>query len=171
MSARRFTGRNMDPNVPNSLKSSIGNIFLDTNVFISGLVSDTGASAAILYAAEAGAFLVFITPQITKEIRRVFIDKFNSPALFSHFQAFVDSLRPKMIKITSSEVSKITKYCYDKEDAPILAAAIKYKSYFLITLDKKAFKTELIEKKFFLKVVRPEEFMKIFRTMIGDQGY
>jgi hypothetical protein len=36
-------------------------VFIDTGVYISALISATGASHAIVYAAEAGAFTVYVS--------------------------------------------------------------------------------------------------------------
>lgn len=159
------------PLFPDTLNNSALKIFLDTNVYISALASDKGASDAISFAAEAGAFEVFISPEIIEEGQKTLIDKFDSPELFIRFQNFIKSFKPKITRVSKDETEKAAHFCYDINDVVILAAAIKSPANFLITLDKKAFKKKLIESKTGVVVVNPKEFMKIFRKIIGDFGH
>lgn len=160
--------KNKGTNPP--LFSVIG-IFLDTNVYISGLISSEGASNAILYAAEAGAFQVHITPFVILEAKEVLADRFKTPSAFDKFQELIDSMRPITVKVTENEVQSVYEHCNDLSDAPLLAVALKSKARYYITLDKKAFKIKRFRKPRHLTIVTPGEFMKILRRVIGDRGY
>lgn len=146
-------------------------IFLDTSVYISALLSDTGASDAILYAAEAGAFRLCISRWIFKEVQDILINKLKFPFLYQRFLVLINSIQSTSTSVSKKEVKAVYKYCKDLGDAPILAAAMKSGARYFVTLDKKSFKRNVFPVPNHLKIVPPGEFMKIFRRIIGDRGY
>lgn len=146
-------------------------IFLDTSVYISALLSDTGASDAILYAAEAGGFELCVSRWVYREAEDILVNKFKLPGLYQRFQLLMDSIRPAMASVSKEEVKGVYKHCRDLNDTPMLAAALKSKSRYFITLDKKSFKQNIFPAPNHLKIVSPGEFMKVFRRLINEKGY
>jgi putative PIN family toxin of toxin-antitoxin system len=145
-------------------------IFIDTSVYISGLISETGASSAIIFASEAGAFEVHVNPQVLIEAREVLVGKFKSQESFIRFQKALEALRPVPVTVSDEETLTVLIHCNDPADAPMLASALKSGARYFITLDKKSFKRRVFGKPNHLKVITPGEFMKLFRRLIGERG-
>lgn len=146
------------------------NVFIDTSVYISGLLSPFGASFAILQAAEADALRVYISTEILLESHRVFTKKLVKPDLFRKFQEIINSIRPIHMEATKEEVKLVYKYCNDFNDAPMLACALKSGSRYFITLDKKSFRRKVFTTPTHLKIIRPGEFIKIIKRIMGDKN-
>jgi len=52
-----------------------------------------------------------------------------------------------------------------------VSSALKSPIRYFITLDKKAFKRELLHREAGFRILNPGDFMKIFRKIIGDKDY
>jgi len=132
-------------------------LFFDSSALLSGLNSPTGGAGIILSAFLAGEFFICISNQVIEEVQRNIQSKF--PLLKDQLLNFLLA-RPKIIKQPSlKEIRKVYKLI-KSEDAPILAAAIKSKSDFLITWDKKHFlKKEVLLSVSFI-ICTPEEFLQ-----------
>ena len=59
-------------------------VVLDTNIFVSGLLSKTGLPAKILDAWRAGQYLLITSPPIVAEIRRVLEPLPDEEKIFHH---------------------------------------------------------------------------------------
>ena len=67
-------------------------VFLDSSVLISGVISQTGASSAILDLGEAGEIVIILSKGVLVETDMVFEKKF--PDLTEQFREFIKSLSP-----------------------------------------------------------------------------
>lgn len=138
-------------------------VFVDTSVLIAGLASVTGASATVLDLAEAGVIKLVISRQVVIEADRNVTAKL--PRMVERFRAFLQRLAPELEEDPSPEEIKTAAVLVHPKDASILAAALKSKADFLVTLDKKHFlsiKTRLHGQ---LKIVTPAEFIKRFEQV------
>ena len=134
-------------------------LFLDSSVLISALNSPIGASAKILNLAKEQKITLIISPYIIDETKRVIqkkLPKLKAP--------LIELEKENLLKISKDpnipKVKSALKIIKDPKDAPILAAAIKSKATFLITLDKKDFIDDKnVAKKSKLKILTPGDFI------------
>jgi len=138
-------------------------VFVDTNVLISGLASSTGASGAVLDLCEAEVIQMVISQQVIVEADRNVLAKV--PRLVNLFRKFIRDLKPLLIDDPRPSEVKEALAIVGQKDASILAAAVKGKVDFLVTLDKKHFLSSGARKGAKVAVVTPSEFLKIFENL------
>lgn len=136
-------------------------VFVDTHVLISGLLSSTGASAAILDLAEAEELIAVVSRQALVEADRVFLEKF--PDFVGRYRRFIKNLAPFLAADPSPGAVKAALEAIKTDDAPILAAAKAEKVQYLVTLDKKHFHTPRVRSFIPCPVVTPSELILEFR--------
>ena len=134
-------------------------VFLDSNVILSGLLSDKGAPRIIL------DVLSLHLPQLKgmtgeynlREIERNLVNKL--PALFPVYKKYLPKLNLKIIPLPPlKEIKNFSGQIADK-DTPVLASAIIAQADFLVTGDKKDFGKLKTEDKLPLKILSPSEFL------------
>lgn len=135
-------------------------IFIDTSVLYSACESRTGASAKILQLSRQDKIQGYISKYVIDEIKRNVSMKLNQIGKqrlnFYMLQTHLSIAE----SLTNEEIIKCEKVINEK-DAPILAAALKSKVNFLITLNTNDFMQQRI-KKFAktLKIMTPRDFIK-----------
>jgi predicted nucleic acid-binding protein len=134
-------------------------LFLDSNVILSGLLSDRGAPRIILDLLSLGLpFLMGSTGQYNlMEIERNL--KKRMPGIMPVYKRYLPLLNLTVMPMSKPEelrefFGKIT----DK-DIPVLVSAIKGKADFLITGDRRHFEKLKGVEKYQLKIVTPSEFI------------
>ncbi len=137
-------------------------VFLDTNVLIAGLASQTGASAAILDLGEAEEIRVVISRQVLVEADRVFSAKF--PALLQRYRRFIKSLAPLLADDPSPQAVRAAAKVIEPDDAPILAAAQQERVDYLVTLNTRHFMIPRVRAFLPAPIVTPAEFLSAFRV-------
>ncbi|MCB9771367.1 MAG: PIN domain-containing protein [Candidatus Omnitrophica bacterium] len=145
------------------MDTRVWQVFLDSSVIVSGMISQIGASSAILDLGEAGEIKIILSKGVLVETDRVFERKF--PALLGDFREFIKNLSPVVINDPTFHEIQVAKKVIDQGDAIILAAAKKVNLHSLISLDTKHFHTSKV--KLFLKapVLTPAQFLKEFRQI------
>jgi len=138
-------------------------VFLDSNVILSGLISDKGAPRIILDLFTLGLpFLQGLTGRYNIiEIERNLNKKL--PACIPVYSKYLPQLHLEIISLpTRREVRKYTGITAPK-DVPVLVSAIKGKADFLVTGDKKDF-LNLDEQQNPLpfKILNPADFLSQF---------
>ena len=136
-------------------------VFLDTNVLIAGLVSRTGASAAILDLGEAEEIIVVVSSQVLVEADRVFLAKF--PQLIERYRKFIKNLAPLLADDPPLRAVQAAAHVIDPDDAPILAAAKQEDVHYLVTLNTRHFATPRARGFLPARIVTPAEFLMAFR--------
>lgn len=133
-------------------------IFLDANVLYSASRSKSGSSFS-LFKLKAKFSFVLITSQLALiEAERNLLEK-EDAAVVNNFYQLIKEIR--VIKVESDKVKDLLKGIIYEKDAPILYAALKSDSNYLLTLDKKHFFTQKIKKlKLPLKIMTPGQFIK-----------
>lgn len=136
-------------------------VILDTSVIIAGILSPEGGSGAILEACRLGLIDLYLSEGIIKEASSKFLQKF--PDVHNLFLEVIKVLCPTIIPNPSKqEIYRFTRII-EPGDAPILAAATKAPIDYLVTLDKKDFITQKIQREVVFAIVTPGEFLKEFQ--------
>ena len=133
------------------------NVYLDTDVIISALLTPNGVSADL-----------FKSPQITKylsntsklEIIDVSQRKNINPTLTSKIISPCNS-----IFVSQKDIDDISDYVNDPEDQPILAGAIKSGANFLATYNIRDFKVNRIHQDFGIIILIPGHILQHLRSL------
>jgi predicted nucleic acid-binding protein len=144
-------------------------IFLDSNVILSGLLSDTGAPRLILDVLSMELpHLVAITGQfniieIERNIRK------KAPKVLPIYQEYFPKLRIELVPMpTPAEVTKYSGIIADK-DTPVLVSAIKGKADFLVTGDKKHFDKVKKAGTFPFIITNPSDFLEQLAALLKEE--
>ncbi len=148
-------------------------IFLDSNVILSGLLSDKGPPRIILDLLSLGLpMFVGMTGEYNiLEIERNL--KKKMPDILPVYKKFIPELNLEIIPLPAVGMIKKFSGLIDAKDAPVLASAIAGNADFLVTGDKKDF-LSLKTKNFIPRIVSPSEFVhdvlpEVFRMIEHDQ--
>jgi len=104
-----------------------------------------------------------ISHQVLVEADRNFSAKL--PRLVTQFRQFVRNISPLMVEDPPVAAVEGAAALIDRKDAAILAAAIEAKVDYLITLDKKHFLKQKIQRDIQIEVCTPADFLKIFEGL------
>lgn len=134
-------------------------VFLDSNIILSGLLSDKGAPRVILdILCMRLQFLTGITGLYNIiEIERNLANKL--PAAIPMYKEYLPKLNLEFIPIPSHEDMKSLAGHIADKDVPVLASALKGKADFLVTGDKKDFTKLKTKKLYAFNIVTPTEFL------------
>jgi predicted nucleic acid-binding protein len=134
-------------------------VFLDSNVILSGLLSDRGAPRVLLDLISLGLpFLKGLTGRYNIiEIERNMNKKL--PACIPVYKEYLPKLNLEIVPLPTRE--EIRKYAGATavKDIPVLVSALKGKAGFLVTGDKKDFLHLKIKGLLPLKIVSPAEYL------------
>ena len=146
-------------------------LLLDTSVVLSALLSDRGGSSGIFDLAGVGLIHIAITEAIALEAHAKVQQKFGVSevvGLRSLLTTFKSAIKPSPVL---SDLKKYNHLIVDQNDRHILAGAVNYGVDYLITLDKKHFFTEKLERADLGFIIRtPGEFLKEFREQFESNG-
>jgi predicted nucleic acid-binding protein len=137
-------------------------VFLDSNVILSGLISETGAPRIILDVATLRLpFLLFSTGRYNlMEIERNLRKKMSGA--LPVYRRYLPRLNMEIIPLPrSGEIKRFAGRIADK-DVPVILSAIRSKADFLVTGDRQHFEKLKTVDKYPLKIVTPSEFIDIF---------
>ena len=143
-------------------------VFLDSSVLISGILSQTGASSAILDLGEAAEIVIVLSKGVLVETDRVFERKF--PGLVGEFREFIRSLSPVVTADPTAQEIRDAESAIDKDDAPILAAARKVHIHYLVSLDTGHFHSSKARQYLKAPIVTPARFLTEFRNIFEKEG-
>jgi len=134
-------------------------VFLDSNVILSGLLSERGAPRILLDLLSLKlAFLMGSTGRYNLiEIERNL--KKKMPALFPLFKNYLPKLNLKVIPLPRPEDVRGFSGKIAEKDAPVLVSAIQSKADFLVTGDKQHFGKMKGIGEYPLQIVTPSEFI------------
>ena len=134
-------------------------VFLDTDVIISALLSDKGASYKLLNDTK---FNKIISKAITEEINEVSRrENINKEAVRAILKKTIITplflFKEKLLKSYS-------KYVFDEEDSHVVAGAYISKSDFLLTHNLRHYHAVKIRNDLGIKVMRPGDFLQYLRS-------
>jgi len=142
------------------------NIFLDSSVIITALLSATGGSFYIIEH-HKNDFAFQINKYSLDEIQDILGTKFaKQPELKTKLFLLLGIAQIKILENPSKkQVLEMAKYI-SENDAPILASALKHSDY-LLTLDNEFLKPDTVEmaKKKSLTILKPKEFIETHREI------
>lgn len=146
-------------------------VFLDSNVILSGLLSDKGAPRIILDILCLGfPFITGLTGRYNiMEIERNLTKKLA--AAVPVYKAYLPKINLEIIPLPPiEEMRKFSGVIADK-DVPVLVCALLGKADFLVTGDKKDFAKLKVKGRYPFKIVSPVEFIEIiFPRIIKNIG-
>ena len=131
-------------------------IFLDSSVWIAATLSERGGSAEIMNRIINKKLQIVSSPDVFEEVTRNLNLKY--PHKVQSFLVLFNSLHPILVQPDKTTVLKARKII-NVFDAPILAAAMKAKCEFLITLDRKHFILSEISKITGIKILLPGDYL------------
>jgi uncharacterized protein len=134
-------------------------VFLDSNVILSGLLSERGAPRIILDLLSLRLpFLIGLTGRYNLiEIERNL--KKKMPSLLSLYKAYLPKLNLKVIALPRPEDIRDFSGQIAEKDIPVLISAIRSKADFLLTGDKQHFGKMKELDKYPFHVVTPSEIL------------
>lgn len=142
------------------MANKIFRVFLDSNVILSGLISDKGAPRIILDILSLKLpFFVGMTGEYNlMEIERNVAKKI--PKALSLYKEYLSKLNLKIVPLPSKE--EVTKFCSHSvaKDMPVLVSAINGQADFLITGDKKHFGNLPNKATYPFEIMSPSDFLK-----------
>ena len=137
------------------------NVFVDSDVIISSLISQKGAAYLLLH---TDTLTMYISSLSQKEIEIV-LDRLNIAK--NDFKNLIEK-RLQVVSLMKS-VSAIKKdfqrYVGDIHDAHIVAGAKEANVQFLLTYNMKDFKIEEIKEDFTIMVMSPGQFLQYLRSL------
>jgi len=136
-------------------------VFLDSNVILSGLLSDKGAPRILLDLLSVGTpFLVGLTGRYNLiEIERNIKKKKKMPEILSIYKEYFQKLNLKIIPLPPKELVREYFGKIAEKDIPVLVSAIRGQVDFLITGDKYHFGRMKDFRKYPFHIVTPSEFI------------
>ena len=145
-------------------------IFLDSIVILSGLLSSTGAPRIIL------DILTLSLPGViglTGRYNLIEIErniKKKAPAILPVYDEYLPKLRLEIVPVPApADIARYRGIVADK-DTPVLVSAIKGRTDFLVTGDKKHFDKIKRRQAIHCRIVNPSEFLEEFAVMLSGLG-
>ncbi len=137
----------------------VDRVFLDSNVILSGLLSERGAPRIILDLLSLRlSFLIGSTGRYNLiEIERNLKNKM--PSLLVLYKAYLPKLNPKVIPLPRPEDIRNFSGQIAEKGMPVLISAIRSKRDFLLTGDKQHFGKMKELEKYSFHVLTPSEFI------------
>ncbi|HHT9124512.1 MAG TPA: PIN domain-containing protein [Candidatus Brocadiia bacterium] len=135
-------------------------VFLDSNVILSGLLSDKGAPRVLLDILSLGLpFLSGATGEYNMmEIERNLNTKL--PKALPVFKTYFPTIRLKLLPLPNRKSVDTIAQWINAKDAPVLASALSWHADYLITGNIKDFDTQMLRKAgLSIKIVSPASFV------------
>ncbi|MDP2959995.1 MAG: PIN domain-containing protein [candidate division Zixibacteria bacterium] len=141
------------------MRKKVVRVFLDSNVILSGLLSERGAPRIMLDLLSLGLpFLMGATGRYNLiEIERNL--KKKMPDLLFFYKAYLPKLNLKVIPLPRPEEVRDFSGQIAEKDIPVLISAIRSKVDYLVTGDKQHFGKMKEIDKYPFHVVTPSEFL------------
>ncbi len=136
--------------------------FLDANIFFCAVLSSKGGSAFIIKFCQKKQIqcvtskLVLIEAErnISLKLKKHNIEKFHN--ILKRLKLIIEA------EPSTDEIKQVNRWVHLK-DAPIVACALKSKSDFLITLDRRHLANSVIQEKFpLITILTPRDFINRF---------
>lgn len=146
-------------------------LFLDTNVVMAAVLSQSGGSRAIFELARENLLRFVITEAVALEAFRKIQQKYGQPELLilqNLLADFQSAIKPTP---TLTDLEKFNHLIVDQDDRHILAGAVNQGVDYLITLDKKHFFTQKLERaNLGFSISTPGGFLEKFREQFDPNG-
>jgi uncharacterized protein len=137
------------------------NIFLDSNVILSGLLSDQGPPRIIL---DLLSLKLPILSGCTGKYNLIEIErvlKRKMPGLFPVYRRYLPKIHLEIIPLPEPDRIRQFSGQLAAKDVPVLASAIQGGADFLVTGDKKHFGKLKLPSSYSIKITTPSEFISL----------
>jgi len=135
-------------------------VFLDTDVVISALLSKTGASYELI---KNPKIIKVVSKTVKKEIKEV-TKRLNIDS--QKTKAVLKKINATSLNLTKKEVlEEYNKFVFDEKDSHVVAGANRAKSRFLLTHNLKHYRVDKINAKFGILILKPGNFLQYLRSL------
>jgi predicted nucleic acid-binding protein len=141
-------------------------IFLDSNVILSGLLSDRGAPRIILdllslrlpfFTAATGRYNLM---EIERNIER------KLPEIMETYREYFPKIHLRVIPLPKEKDLHKYRGMIDRKDLPVLVSAVNFGADFLVTGDKKDFARIAADKRLPFQIVSPADLLDVIKTFL-----
>ncbi len=141
-------------------------LFFDASALFAGVVSAVGAARALLLLSEAKAVTITVSEQVLAETERALVRK--APAALPFYREALRASRIRIVKDPSAaEIAAAHDLIAHEPDVPILVAAIKVKTDYLVTLNRRHFiEDPEVARRSGLRIGTPGDALAWVRTRI-----
>jgi predicted nucleic acid-binding protein len=113
-------------------------LFFDSSALFAGIVSASGASRALLLLAEAGQVAITVSEQVVAETERAVARKI--PRALPGFREAIRATGLRIVRDPSpQEIEGHADIIAHQADVPIIVAAMRVKTDYLVTLNRRHF--------------------------------
>jgi predicted nucleic acid-binding protein len=113
-------------------------LFFDSSAFFAGIVSASGASRALLLLAEAGQVAITVSEQVVAETERAVARKI--PRALPEFREAIHATGLRIVRDPApDEMAGHADIIAHQADVPIVVAAMRSKTDYLVTLNRRHF--------------------------------
>src|SRR3989344_1589659 len=136
-------------------------VFIDTDVIISSLISETGAASFLISESNVVRFISNVSKEEAHEVaEKLQLDEAElGKRLNKRFSKI-------LLKESLPDIKrKDEKYVLDIDDAHIVAGAMMEKVRFLITYNIKDYRHDKIKEELGILVMRPAQFLQYLRSL------
>jgi hypothetical protein len=142
-------------------------LFFDASALFAGVIFAVGAARALLLLSEAGTLAITVSEQVIVETERTLARK--APPAIPFYRETLRASRIRIIKDPSgAEVAAARDLIAHEPDVPILVAAIKIKTGYLVTLNRRHFiEDPEVARRSGLRIGTPGDALAWVRSEIG----
>ena len=146
-------------------------LFFDSSALFAGVASSTGAGRALLQLGEARAVAITVSEQVVTETERSLARR--APTALPFFRQARSACHMRIVKGPApAEVLAARSFIAHEADVPILVAAMKVKTGFLVTLNRRHFiEDPLVAQRSGLRIGTPGDALAWVRgELAGNQS-
>jgi predicted nucleic acid-binding protein len=142
------------------------NIIINSNILFSSLIKEEGFTRAVLLFLKDNKKLKFMIPQTVVNEFRFHVGEIARKSrltmndVIRSFEKLLENVEKVNELKLKEEIKDGLKYVKDENDAPFVAVALKYRPSYILTYNKKDYKTERL-KKIGILVVTPREALDL----------
>jgi predicted nucleic acid-binding protein len=145
-------------------------LFFDSSALFAGIVSASGASRALLLLAEAEQVAVTVSEQVVAETERAVACKI--PRALTEFREAVRATGLRIVRDpTPDEIKPYADIIAHQADVPIIVAAMRVKTDYLVTLNRRHFIDDpAVTNRSGLRVGSPGDALSWVRRTLVETG-
>jgi predicted nucleic acid-binding protein len=145
-------------------------LFFDSSALFAGIVSASGASRALLLLAEAEQIAVTVSEQVVAETERAVARKI--PRALPEFREAIRATGLRIIHApTPDEIEAYADIISHQADAPIVVAAMRVKTDYLVTLNRRHFIDDpAVADRSKLRIGTPGDALAWVRRTLAETG-
>lgn len=147
-------------------------VFLDSNVLIDGIVAHWSVSRAVLILCARRVHQLVLSDYVRLEVEDALLDlavsrkfdKRQAERMIEDYLRFIESAMPRLIAVAPHEPEMAyARIIHHLHDVPVLAAALKARPDWVLSLNRKHFSPQLAARTG-LQIVDPLQFFQAFHT-------